>query len=145
MELEWRRPLQIPWAPRKRNEWVLEQIKPEASLEAKWAKLKVPCFGSVLRRQGSLGETMMLGQAEGSRGRGRPNVRPTDSTEEAIGMSLQCWTGLLRTGHGGHHSFRGSPGVRSNSTAGYTRKMGGNHNLRLLTCEVYGLQEGCSV
>lgn len=58
-----------------------------------------------MRRQGCLEKTMMLGKIEGSRKRGRPNIRGTDSIKEATGISLQklskaaedrtLWTSLI--------------------------------------------------
>ena len=42
-----------------------------------------------MRRQDSLEKTIMLGTVEGSRNRGRPNMRWIDSIEEAIGVSPQ--------------------------------------------------------
>lgn len=42
----WRETLQIVWTGRKTSKWVLEQIKPEASLEAKMAKPKLSCLGT---------------------------------------------------------------------------------------------------
>lgn len=44
------------------DKWVLEQIKPEPSLEAKMTKLKLSCFGYITRRQVSLVKTVMLGK-----------------------------------------------------------------------------------
>ena len=82
-----------------------EQIKPELLLEAKMIKLRLSYFGHIMRRQDSLEKTIMLGKVEGSRKRGRPNMRWIDSIEEAIGMSLQelsravedrtLWTSLI--------------------------------------------------
>lgn len=46
----------------KRNQWVLEQIKPEMTLEAKMTKLKLFYFAHTRRRQGSLEKTRMLGK-----------------------------------------------------------------------------------
>ena len=85
----WRRALWILWTARKVNKWVLEQIKPELLLEAKMIKLRLSYFGHIMRRQDSLEKTIMLGKVEGSRKRGRPNMRWIDSIKEAIGMSLQ--------------------------------------------------------
>ena len=59
-----------------------------------------------MRRQDSLEKTVILGKAEGSRKRGRPNRKRIDSIEETISMQLQELVGRLRTGQGGHHSFR---------------------------------------
>ena len=71
------------------NKWVLEQIKPELSLEAKMVKLRLSSFGHVMRRQDSLEKTIILGKVEGSRKRGRPNMSWIYSIKEAIGMCLQ--------------------------------------------------------
>ena len=61
------------------NKWVLHQIKPEFSLEAKMMKLRLSYFGHILRRQDSLEKTIMLGKVEGKRKREIPNMRLTDS------------------------------------------------------------------
>ena len=96
---------------RKTNKWVLEQIKPETLLEAKMKKLKLFYFGHFVRRQGSLGETIMLGKIEGSRKRERPNIRSIDILKKAIGMSLQklgraAEDRTLWTRPCGHHSSK---------------------------------------
>lgn len=49
-------------------------------------KPKLFYFGHIMRRQGSLERTLMLGTIEGSRTRGRPDVRWTGSITEATGM-----------------------------------------------------------
>ena len=87
------------------NKWVLEQIKPELSLEAKMIKLRLSYFGHIMRRQDSLEKTIMLGKVEGSRKRGRPNMRWIDSIKAAMGIGLQdlsravedrtLWTSLI--------------------------------------------------
>lgn len=63
---------------------VLEQIKPEPSLEAKMTKLKLSDFGRIVRKQGSLEKTIMLRGIEGSRKRGRLKMRWTGSMKVAI-------------------------------------------------------------
>ena len=83
----WRRALRIPWTALNMNRWVLEQIKPETSLEAKMTKLKLFYFGHIMRTQGSLENTMMLRKTECSR-KTRPNMRWIDSLEGTIDMSL---------------------------------------------------------
>ena len=61
----------------KKNKWVLEQVKPEISLEANVAKLKLSSCRHILRRQGSLEKTVTLGKEkaagkeEGQPGKGR--------------------------------------------------------------------------
>ena len=68
-------------------------------------KLRFADFGHIPRRQESLQKTIMLGRVEGSRKRGRPNIRRIDSIEEAICTSIQelsmvvedkaLWTALV--------------------------------------------------
>ena len=52
---------EIPWIGRMMNKWVLEQIKPELSLEAKMIKPRLSYFGGIMRRQDSLEKTVTLG------------------------------------------------------------------------------------
>lgn len=66
----------------------LEQVKPETSLEAKLANLKLSYFGHITRRQGFLGKTIILGKIEDNRKRERPNMSRIDSMKEATDMSL---------------------------------------------------------
>ena len=74
-----------PGLPRKTNKLVLDQVKPELSLEAKMLRLRLSCFGHIRTRQDSLEKTTMLGKVEGSRKRGRPNTRWTGSLKEPTG------------------------------------------------------------
>ena len=76
-----KRVLQIhPGLQERRTRGVLEQIKPELSLGIKkMLKLSLCYFGYIRRRHDILEKTRMLGKAEGSRKRGRPNKRWTDS------------------------------------------------------------------
>lgn len=73
---------------RQKGKWVLEQSKPLGSLEAKATQLKLFYFEHIMRRQGSLEKTVMLGKREGIRKRGRPTSRWIESIKEAVGMSL---------------------------------------------------------
>ena len=79
----------LPWIAGKTNKWVLGQIKPELSLEAKMLELRLSSFGRIMRKQNSLEKTIMLGRVEGNRKRGRSNMRWTDSLKETMGLSLQ--------------------------------------------------------
>lgn len=56
----------------------------------------------------------MLGETEGGEKGGGPTMRWTNSKKEAVGMTLQKLGRAVETGHGGHHSFVGLPGVRAN-------------------------------
>lgn len=63
------------WTTSKMDKWVLEQMKPATSQEAKMTKLKLSYFRNIKRKQDSLEKTIMLEQIEGSRKGGGPNMR----------------------------------------------------------------------
>ena len=67
----WRRLLRVPWTARRSNQSILKKISPEYSLEGLMLKLKLHCFGHLMRRTDSLEETLMLGKIEGRRRRGQ--------------------------------------------------------------------------
>lgn len=67
-----------------------DELKPETSLGEKMMKLKLPYFGHILRRQGSLAKTVMLQKIEGSRERRTQNLRQIDSIKEAVGAEQGC-------------------------------------------------------
>ena len=52
---------------RKMNKCVLDQIKPELSVEAKMFKVGLSYFGHITRRQDSVEKTIMWGKVEVSR------------------------------------------------------------------------------
>ena len=55
-----RRLLRVLWTARS-NQSILKEISPEYSLEGLMLKLKLQCFGHLLRRTDSLEKTLMLG------------------------------------------------------------------------------------
>ena len=61
----WRRLLRIPWTARRSNQLVLTEISTEYSLEGLMLKLKLQCFGHLMRSTDSLEKTLMLGKIEG--------------------------------------------------------------------------------
>jgi len=65
----WRRLLKVPWTARRWNQSILKEISLEYSLEGLILKLKLQCFGSLMRRADSLEKTLMLGKFEGRRRR----------------------------------------------------------------------------
>ena len=67
----WRRLLRVPWTARRSNQSVLKEINPEYSLEGLKLKLKLQYFGHLMQRVDSFEKTLMLGQIEGGRRRGR--------------------------------------------------------------------------
>ena len=51
-------------------------------------KLKLQYFGHLMRRADSLEKTLMLGQIEGRRGRGRQRMRWLDAITDSMDISL---------------------------------------------------------
>ena len=67
----WRRLLRVPWTARRTNQSILKEISPEYSLEGLMLKLKLECFGHLMRRIDSFEKTLMMGKTESGRRRGR--------------------------------------------------------------------------
>ena len=65
----WRRLLRVSWTARRSNQSILREINPEDSLEGLMLKLKLQCFGHMMRRVELLEKTLMLGKIEGKRRR----------------------------------------------------------------------------
>ena len=83
----WRRLLRIPWTARKSNQFILEEISPEYSLEGLMLKLKLQYFG-VLWRTHILEKTLMLGKIEGRR-RGWQRMRWLNGIINSMEMNLK--------------------------------------------------------
>ena len=93
----WTRLLRVPWTARS-NQLILKEISPEYSLEGLMLKLKLQYFGHLMRRSDSLEKTLMLGNIEGRRRRGRQRMRWLDGITDVMDMSLSnsrswWWTG----------------------------------------------------
>ncbi len=84
----WRRLLRVPWTEKRTNKSVLQEIKPECSLEASMVKLKLSYFGHIMRRQDSLEKEIMLGMVGGKRCRGRQKKRWIDTIKEDTNLTL---------------------------------------------------------
>ena len=84
----WRRLLRVPWTARRYNQSILRQISPEYLLEGLMLKLKLQYFGHLMRRTDSLEKTMMVGNTEGGRRRGRQRMRWLDGITDLMDMSL---------------------------------------------------------
>ena len=78
----------VPWTARRSNQSILKKIHPEYSLEGLMLKLKLQCFGHLMRRTDSLEKTLMLGQIEGRRRRGLQRMRWLDGITDSMDMSL---------------------------------------------------------
>jgi len=84
----WRRLLRVPWTARTSNQSILKEISPEYSLEGLMLKLKLQCFGHLMRRADSLEKTLMLGEIEGRRRRGRQKMRWLGGITNSMDTSL---------------------------------------------------------
>ena len=84
----WRRLLRVPWTARRSNQFILNEISPEYSLEGLMLKLERQYFGHLMRRTYSLEKTLMLGNIEGRRRRGRQRMRRLDGITDSVDMSL---------------------------------------------------------
>ena len=67
---------------------MLKEIGPEYSLEGLMLKLKLQCFGHLMRRADSLGKTLMLGKIEGSMRREQQKMRWLDGIIDSMDMNL---------------------------------------------------------
>ena len=74
------------WTARRSNQSILKEINPEYSLEG--LMLKLQYFGHLMQRTDSFEKTLMLGQIEGRRRRGRQRMRWLDDTTDSMDISL---------------------------------------------------------
>ena len=78
----WRRVLRVPWTARRYNQSILKEISPEYSLGGLMLKLKLQYFGHLMQKADSFEKTLMLGNIEGRRRRGRQRMRWLDGITE---------------------------------------------------------------
>ena len=91
----WRRLLRVPWTARRSNQSILKEISPEYSLGGLMLKPKLQYFDHPMRRTDSLEKTLMLGNIEGRRRRGRQRIRRLDGITNSMDMSLSKLQNLL--------------------------------------------------
>ena len=80
--------MRVPWTAKRSNQSILKEISPEYSLEGLMLKLKLQYFGHLMRTADSLEKSLMLGNTEGRRRRGRQGMRWLDGITDSMHMSL---------------------------------------------------------
>ena len=84
----WRRLLRVPWTSRRSSQSILNEIRPEYSLEGLLLKLKLQNLGHVILRADSLEKTLMLGKIEGKKRRWQ-RMRWLESVTDSMDMNLR--------------------------------------------------------
>ena len=80
--------MRVPWTTRRSNQSILKEISPGCSLEGMMLKLKLQCFGHLMRRADSLEKTLMLGGIGGRRKRGQQRMRWLDGITDSMDLNL---------------------------------------------------------
>ena len=78
----------FPWTARRSIQSILKEISPGISLEGMILKLKLQCFGHLMRRVDSLEKTLMLGGTAGRRKRRWHRMRWLDGITDSMDVSL---------------------------------------------------------
>ena len=92
----WRRLLRVPWTAGRSNQWILNEINTEYSLEELTLKLKLQYFGFLIWRADSVEKTLMVGKIEDRRWRGQQRMRCLYSIVDSMDMNLSKLWEMLK-------------------------------------------------
>ena len=81
--------MRVLWPARRSNQSILKEVSPGCSLEGLMLKVKLQYFGHLMRRADSFEKTLMLGNIEGRRRRGRQRMRWLDGITDSMDLSLR--------------------------------------------------------
>ena len=80
--------MKVPWTARRSNQSILNEFNPKYALEGLTLKLKLQYSGHLMQRTDSFEKTLMLGNIEFKRRRGRQSMRWLEGITDSMDMSL---------------------------------------------------------
>ena len=87
--------LESPLDCKRSNQSILNEIRPEYSLEGLVLKLKLQYFGHLMQRADLFEKTLMLGKIEGGQRRGQQRMIKLDGISNSTNMSLSKFWELV--------------------------------------------------
>ena len=86
----------VSWTAKRSNKSILMEISHEYSLEILMLKLKLQYVGLLIQRANSLEKTLMMGNIEDKRIRGKQRMRWLDGITDSIDITLPTQVHLVK-------------------------------------------------